>query len=371
MKHLIASRYLMPLLCLTLLLFSCKKDIEEIEADPVVAWKVHDQFLHYNRYIANLYSATDKLQVLGMDFLSTISMEGGREKVIHYPHYFKNVSHHKHPISSRIFGGTDGNYLHLRSVNNPLHSGTYLALDVAKLDPQFRGFSLAAMKLNESFAISENHVALVPYTYLNEDTGRHGLRYLLVKLAVETNHFGDDRIVLEETLVLTPAEVGGKVLHMRSHGNNFYVGTDWGFYKITEDGEINYQMPKEVGVTSFEHKGNIYSIVSNWEKQTVSLMRSISDQTWSLDAQLTDAPGRLSYYAISDDLLLASYYSQIFTIELGIDKLLIRELDNTGLEGHFITSIAKVGSKVYIGTQSGLFSKEAEHLLTYKEEEKK
>lgn len=349
---------------------SCKKELEEIDVDPVVAWKVHDQFLHYNRYIANLHSENDKLHVMGMNTFSTLSLEGGRETVIHYLHKFKNVSFHKHPISSRIFGGTEGNYLYLKCVNNSMRPEGILMIDVAKHDPQFRGFSLAAMNLNESFAISENHVALVPYTYLNEETGRHGLRYLLVKTAVEANHHGEDEIVLEKTLILTPAEVGGKVLHMRSHGNNFYVGTDWGFYRITEEGGLDFQMPEEVGVTSFEHKGDIYSITSNWKKKTVSLMRSISDQTWSLDAQLIDAPGRLSYYAISDDTLLASYYSQIFTIELGIDKLIIRELDNTGLDGHLITSITKVGDKVYIGTQSGLFSKAAEDLLTYKETDK-
>lgn len=339
--------------------------------DPVVAWEVHDKFLYSQRYIANLYAANDKLQVLGMDLFSTISLEAGQEDVKHYVHPFNNVSNHKHPMSSRIFGGTDGRFLYFKSVNNPVTSGSGILLDIAEIDPQFREFRLVLSRSSASFARSENNVALVPYTYLNEQTGRHSLRYLLIKMAVESNYFDDNKIVLEETRILTPVEQAGYVRYMRSHQNNFYVGTDWGFYKITENGDINFQMPDQVAFTSFEHKGELYTMARHGRKQNHSLFRSLSEHCWSLDAQLGNTAEWFSYHDISDEILLASYNSQIFHVEPGIDKLNIRELDNTGLEGHAITSIAMVGNKVYIGTQSGMFSKAAEHLLTYKEEEKK
>lgn len=371
MKQLITIKHLLPVICLSLLFSSCKKELEEVEVAPVIAWEVHDKFLYSQRYIANLYGANDKLLVLGMNLFSTITLEAGQEEVKHYMHPFNNVSNHKHPMSSRIFGGTNGRFLYFKSVNNPVTSGSGILLDIGDVDPQFRDFRLVLSNSSESFAISENHVALVPYTYLNEQTGRHSLRYLLVKLAVEPNYFEDDKIVLKETRILTPAEEGGYVRYMRSHQGNFYVGTDWGFYRITENGEIHFQMPDQVAFTSFEHRGELYTMARHGRKQNHSLFRSMSDHGWSLDAQLGNTAEWLSYHAISNEILLASYNSQIFEVEPGIDKLNVRELDNTGLEGHAITSIAMIGDKVYIGTQSGMFSKAAEHLLTYKEEEKK
>ncbi|OKL39476.1 hypothetical protein [Pontibacter flavimaris] len=365
MRHFLLSFFI------PLLLVSCnKKELEEIEPAPPVIWEVHDYFLHNQRYISNLYSSDDKLQVMGMHLFSTISLEGGKEDVKHYVHPFQNVSHHKHPMNSKVFGGTDGDYLRFKTVSDPVLSGSGLLIEVATLDPLFREFSLIMSYSNESFAISENNVALVPYNFYNEETGRHSLRYLLVKLAVEKDVHNNDKLVLEETRILTPAEQGGVVRHMRSHQDNFYVATDWGFYKFSKEGEISFQMPHQIAYTSFDHKGEIYAFARHGTRQTHGLFRYGSGQSWSMDAQIGNSAEMLAYHAISDELLLASYNSQIFEVELGVDKLIVRELDNTGLEGHYITSIAMVKDKVYIGTHSGLFSKAAEHLLTYKEEEK-
>ncbi|WP_237717885.1 hypothetical protein [Pontibacter sp. BAB1700] len=221
----------------------------------------------------------------------------------------------------------------------------------------------------ESMAISENNVALVPYRYANEKTGRSGLRYFLVKLGVDKSNQSFSKIVLEEVKILTPAQEGGFVRYMRSHQNNFYVATDWGFYKISEEGEIDFQMPDQVAYATFEHKGELYTLARHGRQQTHALFRAVSGQSWSLDAHAGNAAEWFNYIAISDDVILAFRHSQIFEVEVGIDKLQLRELDNTGLVGHTITSIAKVKNKVYIGTQSGLFSKATEHLLTYKEVE--
>lgn len=366
------KRFYVLLLFVPLLLASCdKKELEEIEVAPAPAWQLHDDFLHNHRYISNLYSATDKLQVIGMHLFSTISLEGGQEDVRHYMHQFKNVSHYKHPMNSKVFAGTDGNYINFSTVNDPVLSGAGLRVDIKTLDPQFKGFRLTMSYSSESFAISENNVALIPYTFYDEETESYGLRYLLLKLAVEKDDHNTDRILLKETRALTPAEEGGTVRYMRSHQNNFYVATDWGFYRITEEGDIDFQMPNQAVYASFEHKGNLYAIARHGLKQTHGLFRSVSDGSWSMDMQLDNTAERLYYYAISDEILLASYYSQIFKIELDADKFVVRELDNTGLKGHFITSIAMLNDMVYIGTHSGIFSKEADHLLTYKEEKEK
>ncbi|PVY41644.1 hypothetical protein [Pontibacter virosus] len=373
MKQLLALRYILPLLCFFILFSSCKKELEEIEIEPVVAWEAHNKFLYNQRFIVNLHAAQaeDRLQVLGMYLFSKISHARKGAKVSNYVHPFKNLSHNKYPMNSSIFAGTEDDVLYFRTVSDPVTSGAGLRLDAKEIDPSFLGFELIMSNTLESMAISENNVVLVPYKYLNEESGRAELRYFLFKLGIDKANQSFAKIVLEETKILTPVQVGGYVRYIRSHHNNFYVATDWGFYKITEEGEIDFQMPDQVAYATFEHKGDLYTIARHGRRQTHALFRAVSGQTWSLDAHVGGTAEWLSYHAISDEILLASYNSQIFEVEPGIDKLQLRELDNTGLEGHSITSIAKVSDKVYIGTQSGLFSKAAEHLLTYKEEESK
>ncbi|MBF8962084.1 hypothetical protein I0P70_02395 [Pontibacter sp. FD36] len=373
MKQLIPKKYLLPLLCLSFLFSSCKKELEEVEVDPVVAWEAHQKFLYNQRFIANLHAAEaeDRLQVLGMYIFSRISHARKGAQVSNYVHPFRDLSHYKYPMNSNIFTGAEDGILYFRSVSDPVTSGANLRMYAKEIDPDFLEFELVMSNALESMAISENNVALVPYRYANEKTGRSSLRYFLVKLGVDKSNQSFSKIVLEEIKILTPAQEGGFVRYMRSHQNNFYVATDWGFYKITEEGEIDFQMPDQVAYATFEHKGDLYAIARHGRQQTHALFRSVSGQSWSLDAHTGNAAEWFNYIAISDDVILAFRNSQIFEVEVGIDKLQLRELANTGLVGHMITAIAKVKNKIYIGTQSGLFSKAAEHLLTYKEEEKK
>ncbi len=370
MRKLISCRLLLPLFCLSLLFSSCKKELDELEIDPVIAWEVHDQFLHSQRYISNLYEANDKLQVMGMNLFSTIERQGGQGDVRHYVHYFKNIAHHKYPMNSRIFTGADGNYMFFKSVRDPVLSGVHLTLNAKNLDPQFVEFRLALTHTGESFALSENNVALVPYTYFVEEKGIHALRYFLVKLAIENEYLSSDRIVLKEVQILTPGQEGGFIRHMRSHQGSFYVATDWGFYKISEDGDIHFQLPDQIAYATFKHKGDLYAVSRHGRQQTHALLKSITPHNWAIDANLDRQAEMLQYHAITDETILASYNSQIFELELGAGNFILRELDNTGLEGHAITSIARLNGKIYIATRSGLFSKAAEHLLTYKEEAK-
>lgn len=358
MKHLI------PFVLMSLLVISCnKKELDEVELPPNPTWQLHDKFLHEDRFISNLYSADDKLQVMGMHLFSTISE---KEDIKHYMHPFRTVSLHKSPMNSKVNSGTDGNKLYFRTVSSPVFGGD-LIIDGATIDPHFKGFNLISSQRTESFAISENNVALVPYNFRDEKTGNIGLRYFLMKLLIDKDALNNERILMEEARILTPTEKGGVIRYMRSHQNNFYVTTDWGFYKISEEGNIDFQMPNQVAFASFEHKGILYAIARHAQKQTYGLHRSVSDISWAELLQLNDAVENLTYYAISDEILLASFRSQLFEVDLGGNQMIVKELDNTGLEGHLINSIAMANNKVYIGTQSGLFSKALESLLTYKE----
>lgn len=370
MRHLLPAKYLLPLLFLSLLLSSCKKELEEIENDPEITWEAHKEFMHNERYITNLHADNDKLHVLGLYLFSTISHAGEETNVERYIHPFKNLSHNKYPINAHVFVGTEGNMLHFKSIKNPTSVGSELHIEMTSVDPDFRGFRSVSSLLKVSMAITDNNFALVPYSAYDQEKKQYiGLRYLLVKLSLDGSGFYE-KIVLEEAKILRPFEDGGSMRYITAHGSDFYVSNDRGFFHISEEGEITRLMSDQIGHSVFMNKGNLNAITWNGPHRTVSLYKASAANSWALDQQLDGQADMLTYHAISDDVLLASYNSQLFEVEIGIDTFILRELDNAGLEGNFITSIAKVNDKVYIGTQSGLFSKSEEHLLTYKEEAK-
>lgn len=370
MKSLLPRKYLLPLLCLPFLFSSCKKELEEIEIDPVIQWESHKEFLHKQRYITNLHADNNKLHVLGLYLFSTIHHADDEMNVERFVHPFSNFSHNKYPMNANVFVGTEGNMLYFHSIKNPTTSRSELRIDMTSVDPHFTGFSAVSSLLKVKMAITDNNVALVPYTAYDQEKKQYiGLRYLMVKLSIDSSG-SYEKIMLEEAKVLKPLEDGGFMRYITAHGNDFYVSNDMGFFHISEEGKITRLMSDQIGHDVFKYKGNLYAVTWNGPRNTVSLYKSSTGNNWTLYTPLGQMADMMTYHAISDDKLLASYNSQLFEVEIGIDTFILREIDNTGLEGNFITSIAKVNDKVYIGTQSGLFSKSAEHLLTYKEDAK-
>ncbi|WP_266204469.1 hypothetical protein [Pontibacter kalidii] len=155
--------------------------------------------------------------------------------------------------------------------------------------------------------------------------------------------------------------------YIKALGNYFYLSTDDGFVRVSEDGKVEPLLADQIVTAVFPPEGSMYAITWNGPQLSTSLYKSATGSSWEQLANLRSETKMLSYYPVNDTLLLASYNSQLFKIDMGQD-MVFRELDNTGLEGHYISSVAKVSDRVYVGTLSGLFTKEVEHLLTYKEE---
>lgn len=364
------KRLLTILLLVPFLFTSCdKEELEEIEMPPQPTWQLHNGLLHEQRFINNLHSTSEDLFVMSLNLFSTITVAEGQEHVARYKHFFENAFRYIPPMSDNIFGEARGSVMHFRATAEPVTGGADLILDAKKLDPDFVAFSLVYSYHNESFSISDNDVALVPYRYFNSETLESGLSYFLVKMELKNTAQNYTSIRLKEALTVRPLENGGNVRLMAHHDSNFYVTTDWGLYKITEEGEINLQMPEQIVYSFFSHKRSMYTISRNQRTQSHGLFRSETGDSWSHKMHLSNIFERLIYYAISDDILLASSGSQIFEVTLGEDQIQVKELDNTGLDGHYITAVIMLKDKVYISTQSGLFSKNIEHLLTYKHQE--
>lgn len=362
-------RHFLLLLFLPLLLISCnKKELDEIELAPPVTWEAHKEFIHNRRFIANLHGTDDRLYVLGLNLFSKVSLAAGEEKVEHAYHFYNGLAEHKLPLNRKVFVGAFKDALVFRSSLNPVDMGSYLTIIMDQVDPHFRSFELIMSNSVEAIGLSENNVALVPYYAYDKEKNEHlGRRFLLVKLTVESDGFYE-KVTLQEARVLNYPLRSSIVRYIKAYGDYFYLSTDNGFVRVSEDGTVEPILSDQIVTAIFPHKGNLYAITWNGPRQSNSLYVSATGGNWTRAADLSSAAEMLSYYPVSDTLLLASYNSQLFKVDLD-SGMSVKELDNTGLEGHFINSMAKVKDKVYVGTLSGLFVKDAKHLLTYKDEE--
>lgn len=356
----------MLLLFIPLLLTSCnKKELDEIELAPPVTWEAHKEFMYNQRFITNLYGTDEDLFVLGRKVISRIShaTDGAKMENLAHLHY-ESLANYKFPFNEKAFVVAENGILYVKLNADPLQDFFNLVVHMTEVDPNFRRFELAPVSRYEAIALSDNNMALVPYTTMD-----HQMKLLLVKFEVEKRPYSypGEKISLKETKIIDMPNNGHQFGHVRSLNNFFYVSTQNGLVRISEEGVLENVWSNHLVYSIFNQKGKLYSTA--WNIDRLTLYTSTDGRNWIPVADLSDLLRNLTFYPVGDDLLLGVYNSQLF--ELDLTTMQIRELDNTGLEGHYITSVAKVKEKVYVGTQSGLFTKDAAHLLTYKNEGEK
>ncbi|AKD03578.1 hypothetical protein POKO110462_15870 [Pontibacter korlensis] len=339
--------------------------MEEVEPAPLPAWQLHNQFLHDSKFITNIYADGDKLHVLGISLVSTISQAGPNERVEHYVHSFDDVTRHRFPLNGQVVLGRRGNFLLAKPLKNPVTLWTDVYMDMKEADPTFNSFSSVMSYTNEPFGLSENNVVLVPYFV----SGAPQNKLLLMKLSVEPNMHGNDEVKVIERKVLDFLPEGFYVEHIKTLGNYFYVSTGGGITKVSEEGEVEGFVNEESLESMFVHKGNHYAITYRGSFNKCSLHKSSTNgKDWTFVSELNHNAGFLNYHIVSDSLLVGSYRSQIFEIDVD-NSFYIRELENEGLAGNYITAIKKVDDLIYVATHSGLFSKSLEDVVVYKEVE--
>lgn len=357
MKHLILP------LCLLFLLVSCnKKYLDEVEVAPAEVWELNSEFLHDQKYVTNIYADDNKLHVLGLNVFSTITHIDTKETVEHYMHGFEALAQNKFPLNAHVTIGKERDVLFIKPVKNLTTFHTYAILNMKEFDPDFKRFELGLSYTEECIGLSDSNVVLIPY--IAESNAMLESRLLLVKLAIAPSHVGDDVVTVSETKVL-PVGRSAFIRQIKSMGGKFYVVSNFGLDKVSEEGDIERIVSGQFIDGLFAHKGNYFAVTYDGGNSTASLFTSTTGNSWTFATKLTNKEQILTYHPVSDDLLLASFKSQLFEIDVN-NSFNIRELDNTGLEGNLITAIAKTNDKVYVATQSGLFSKSVEQVLTYK-----
>jgi len=343
-------------------LFQCKKD-EPVEAEPENIWKLHESFLYEDKIQVNSYASDDSLYFMGQNQFSSLFIDGQsgtEEQVIHYSTY-AYPTEYKPPISSLFYPLVNAHtgIVTFYSTPNPVFAGTMTSVNLSQFDSSFVAFEYPSWFTSEGALINDRNQCLVGY---RDDDGTIGISLMIAEIAVDYE-FGIPNLEVVSTSKITGNFELQWLISLHSIDEYFFVTGDHTF-RISPDLEFETVFEDRF-YKIFKYDNKIYGVTRDeiyvstnqgldWQK----LIEVVFD-TFATISQF-------SFYDI-DEHLIATRNSQLFEFDFTDTTLEIKEILNTGLEGNEITSLALFNDKVYVSTLSGLFEKELDMFLEYKE----
>jgi hypothetical protein len=369
MAH-VSVKQMLLLLSLTFLFFACsKKELDEIEDNIKTedAWELNKNFQLNEKSLLNSFADEKELYVLGFNAFSEVRYVGDLEYVKHNQNLFKSPFEYKFPVTATLFPGILKNELVLRASKNTAF-GSNVSINMIQIDPEFAQFDFPSYEVSESMGLTSNNVALVPYRVFDRNTYAtpviSGSKFLLVKLNMIENSVNETPILVETRII--DNQRNDQVASIATIDNYFYLSFRSGsFVRISENGTIEALVEREMHPV-FKHNNVYYGFSYD------GLYTSATGNNWTLISGMTSnlllpQLRQLLFHSINPNTLIATYNSQLFKVDITSKNIKVTELENSGLNGHRITSLAQFNGKVYVTTLSGLFTNEEEKLLSFKE----
>ena len=317
-----------------------EENIEPVESLP---WVESAAFRFELKNQFTSHSAEDRVFFLGRDTLSTVQRVDGEESIRHAFLGTRFGGTIRMPMNDRILVVPGERSIAFYPTRNPVSDRTSALMEMSDVDPDFRSFDLP--RFETSLAVLLDHENRVLVSYVTND-GSYKL--LLVQLDVTDSLAGDEISVRSNRLLPSL----NRALALHEFDNNFYVTTFEATQRIDAQGNVDDVASPLPLRKMFQVEGLLVGI--NFE----SIYSSTDGVHWTTGGNSETL--RLLRYTQARGLALAYYNSQIFQLTREGTSLQIRELNNEGLSGHEITSIAVLEDKVFVTTLSGVFEKALE-----------
>lgn len=335
---------------------SCSDDNEvSPEADPTPIWEEDDRFLFEWKVQYNTHFDGNALHFMGRNHFSTIWLEDTIEHHQHAVQFLEYNQNAKMPISDLHFVTGDQRTVRIAQNAEPVLSGGSVYIHMEELDPEFGWTNYPPFWISDAMATNDLHETLIPYTYLKEDN-LVGSRLLKVRIT-------DDLFPqIEETNIFTVPEGGFEIAAIYAFEDFFLIADYRRTYRLGIDNQL-VEVSDQSLYRIFTIDNLLYAISDG------KLFQSGDGSVWVEVQSDINSQLRLLNFDVVDGKTIAFYNSQLFLFENIEGTIRITELENEGLYGHQITSVASFNSRIYVTTFSGVFHKSTEHFLVEKLEE--
>lgn len=362
---------LLPISCL----WSCKQTIADTpvpKPDPGLSWQINDDFLFDEKIQLTSYADSNLIMLSGSQTTAIAPGESRPRTDTTFVHYGGQAQPQGRtdyrPLLHPSFIGFIGNdFVNIIPTASPVQSGVNTTVRLASLDPDFAQFSLVPAATGETMVTNRQNQFIVPYrrydrSYSTPVIDGNRIHIALISVSVPTPPSLQLKTVKTQLIDLPG---GNALIALGSAGDYFLVSTSSGTFRIAPDGTYLRSYPYAF-LKLFTFNGTMYGITT--ANAGILKLAASTDQgiTWSILAdQLPDAYRLFTYKAVAGQLI-ASYNSQLFQLTITPTTLSAVELDNTGLYGNRIMSVAKFRNTVYVSTLSGVFTKPVRTFLTLK-----
>ena len=337
---------------------ACSEDPVAPVLEPLPRWEEDDRFLYDLRVQYSAESDRENLYLLGRNHLSRIELEDSVETVTHSVLWTNYNQNYRMPVSSQLSLTANNQAVRLVPNRNPVLGQADFYLQLPDIDPMFLDFSFPAFHISNCMSINTQNDCLIPY-YARSESEDNISKLLLV--ATDIKSYGAESNYVDTTKTWIITVPSGNVWALHTFDNDFYAASDEGTLKIDE-----------TRTTRLVSSGTFYKMfrINNQLYGLDNRELYVSDQgdNWNLLGEINLDFSSLNYHTI-DGKTIAYYNSQLFHLENGEGAIEVTELDNAGIESHEITSVARLGSRIYVTTLSGVFFKEHDSFWTAKETE--
>ncbi|MEL6250706.1 MAG: hypothetical protein AAFR87_01740 [Bacteroidota bacterium] len=363
MKHFLALLLLIPIL------FACEEPeviIQEVE----VPREVDFEELDFSRGVFQRFFTMEKvgesILALGENRIARINIDGNHDNCV----FFWNDAN-KEPISEEFYLNSTETALQFWSSKSGSICSDQLRTNLRNdsIDTEVNPNPLSQLRFLENYAlISGNHV-LYPYS-----TGPEmQLKLALIEMDLTENRGTFARVFAGDVQKI--AFPGVSIIDYTflqwslDDGFIFSIGgidpNAYGTYKINTDGS-SQKIFDRLFIRVFTYQGRLYAMY-DYFNQSYIMESQDGGVSWT-QRFVADgiALAATTFYEL-DGELIGHWNGQLVLVEKFTNDLFKTvELNPRELENDYITSISKLGDKVYISTLSGLFSRDWEEFLADK-----
>jgi hypothetical protein len=355
-------------------LVACREraaDLPQPLPDPGITWQLHDDFLFDEKNQLSSYADSSRIILAGTRATSIAPGDNRPATDTNFVHYGGGAHPNGRTDYRPLLTPTFIAFLYTSHVNilptaSPVLSGGNVPVYMTELDKDFAQFAVLPIGDGETMVANQRNQLVIPYSrYLRSYNTPviDGNRFYIA--LVDVDYYSPNSVSLDvKKSRIVEVPTGGFPASINSIGDYFIVSSRNGStYRIAPDGSLTQTYPYPM-FRQFTYKGTVYGMTYD-AGNTLKLVAS-TDQgaTWSVVlSQLPSDFYRLTYKVINN-VLIGTYYSQLFRIDLTANSLTSTELDNTNLRGNYITSVAAFRNTVYVSTLSGVFTKPIRTFLT-------
>jgi len=332
------------------LLFGCQKDniLQEVEIEKKTVWKPLSQSNSTAPALMNSHTTNNYLFVMGYSGFMSMSgdtLDDGTTSESEYqPIQSTLPAEVKFPITDYFYaypGNTDNIFIRL-NLNQP--HNLFWQIRLLEVDSTFKNFYYIKSPTKPSMLINQANQLLVPY-YDQSGTSR----LLLVNIEVYLIG-GFIYASIVDRKVISLARILQFPSSFYSVGNNFYIDSREGFYKVNTQGELSLLLSRPSISSLLQVGSDIYGVSPQ------KLYKSTDDgNTWNEVASVADH--HIYNYTVIDNKIVAyrGITGEVFEATFSPNGIALRELENDGIGTKYLTSLNAVKGRVYVTTFTGLY----------------